>query len=157
MANEKNLISAEGLAKLEERLQYLKTVKRAEVADHIETARSFGDLSENAEYDEAKNEQAFMEGEIAEIEAQLRNAVVVEDDGGTDRIRLGLTVTVWDEDEDEEMVLTLVGSAEADAMHDRISIESPVGQALMGHKEGDHVSVEVPGGVIRLVVRAIQK
>ncbi len=124
------ILTYEGLKKLEEELEYLKTVKRAEVAEKIKQARAFGDLSENSEYDEAKNEQAFIEGRIATLEAMLKNAKVIdEEDIKLDQVSIGCTVKVYDESYNEEVEYTIVGSAEADPMNNKISDESPIGKA----------------------------
>lgn len=129
------ILTYEGLKKLEEELEYLKTVKRAEVAEKIKQARAFGDLSENSEYDEAKNEQAFIEGRIATLEAMLKNAKVIdEEDIKLDQVSIGCTVKVYDESYNEEVEYTIVGSAEADPMNNKISDESPIGKALLGKK-----------------------
>ncbi|KHO61928.1 transcription elongation factor GreA [Thermoanaerobacter sp. YS13] len=152
------ILTYEGLKKLEEELEYLKTVKRAEVAEKIKQARAFGDLSENSEYDEAKNEQAFIEGRIATIEAMLKNAKVIdEDDIKLDQVSIGCTVKVYDESYNEEVEYTIVGSAEADPMNNKISDESPIGKALLGKKVGDVVFVEVPAGIIKLKILEIRK
>ncbi|ADD03274.1 GreA/GreB family elongation factor [Thermoanaerobacter mathranii subsp. mathranii str. A3] len=152
------ILTYEGLKKLEEELEYLKTVKRAEVAEKIKQARAFGDLSENSEYDEAKNEQAFIEGRIATLEAMLKNAKVIdEEDIKLDQVSIGCTVKVYDESYNEEVEYTIVGSAEADPMNNKISDESPIGKALLGKKVGDVVSVEVPAGIINLKILEIRK
>lgn len=152
------ILTYDGLKKLEEELDYLKSVKRPEVAEKIKQARAFGDLSENSEYDEAKNEQAFIEGRIATIEAMLRNAQVIdEEDIAIDKVSVGCTVKVYDEDFKEETEYTIVGSTEADPMNNKISDESPIGKALLGKKVGDTVSVEVPAGIIKLKVLEIHK
>lgn len=152
------ILTYEGLKKLEEELEYLKTVKRQEVAERIKQARAFGDLSENSEYDEAKNEQAFVEGRIATLEAMLRNAKVIdEEDITVDRVSIGCTVKVYDEDLKEEMEYTIVGSAEADPANMKISDESPVGKALLGHHVGDIVDVEVPDGIVKMKVLEIKR
>ncbi|HHV73806.1 MULTISPECIES: transcription elongation factor GreA [Thermoanaerobacterium] len=152
------ILTYDGLKKLEEELDYLKSVKRPEVAEKIKQARAFGDLSENSEYDEAKNEQAFIEGRIATIEAMLRNAQVIdEEDIAIDKVSVGCTVKVYDEDFKEEAEYTIVGSTEADPMNNKISDESPIGKALLGKKVGDTVSVEVPAGIIKLKVLEIHK
>lgn len=152
------ILTYEGLKKLEEELEYLKTVRRAEVAEKIKQARAFGDLSENSEYDEAKNEQAFVEGRIATIEAMLKNAKVIDDeDIKLDQVNIGCTVKVYDESFNEETEYTIVGSAEADPMNNKISDESPIGKALIGKKAGDVVSVEVPAGIIKLKILEIHK
>ncbi|HHW58602.1 MAG TPA: transcription elongation factor GreA [Clostridia bacterium] len=152
------ILTYEGLKKLEEELEYLKTVKRAEVAEKIKQARAFGDLSENSEYDEAKNEQAFIEGRIATLEAMLKNAKVIdEEDIKLDQVSIGCTVRVYDESYNEEVEYTIVGSAEVDPMNNKISDESPIGKALLGKKIGDVVSVEVPAGIIKLKILEIHK
>ena len=129
----KTVVSAEGMKKLEEKLQYLTTVRRAEVAEQISIARGFGDLSENAEYDEAKNEQSKLEAEIVELEAAIRTAIVIDDDNiSTDSVNVGTAVRVrYVEDGDEEEY-TIVGAREIDPMNNRISNECPVGIALLG-------------------------
>lgn len=158
MAQKELILTYEGLKKLEDELEKLKTVRRREVAERIKTAREFGDLSENAEYDEAKNEQAFIEGRIAELEHKLKNAKVIdEDDIGTDVVSIGSIVKVRDEELDETFEYHIVGSAEADPMEDKISNESPVGAALLSRKVGDVVSIEVPDGSITMEVIAISK
>ena len=133
----KTVVSAEGMKKLEEKLQYLTTVRRAEVAEQISIARGFGDLSENAEYDEAKNEQSKLEAEIVELEAAIRTAIVIDDDNiSTDSVNVGTAVRVrYVEDGDEEEY-TIVGARESDPMNNRISNECPVGSALLGHRTG---------------------
>ena len=154
----KTVVSVEGMKKLEEKLQYLTTVRRAEVAEQISIARGFGDLSENAEYDEAKNEQSRLEAEIIELENDIRNAVVIDDsDVSTDAVNVGTIVKVFYVDDDEEEEYAIVGARESDPMNNRISNESPIGAALLGHKEGDEVDVEAPDGFIRLKVLEIRR
>ena len=138
------LLTKDGKKQLEERLDDLKNKKRKEVAERIKEAREFGDISENAEYDAAKEEQAKVEGEINEIEAKLRLATII-DDVDTSVVSVGCTVTLRD-DMDNEKVLTIVGTAEADPFKGRISNESPVGKGLMGHKTGARVEIAVPSG-----------
>ncbi len=147
-------LTREGYERLKERLEYLTTVKRREIAEQIREAKEMGDISENAGYDEAKNAQAFLEGEIAEIEWKLKHAVIIEetDDG---IVGLGSKVTVK-LDDDEEETYVIVGSAEADPFNGRISNESPVGSALMGHTVGDVVEVETPGGRMRMKILAVE-
>ena len=153
-----NHITAEGLKAIQERLEYLKTTGRAQIAEQIAVARSFGDLSENAEYDAARNDQAKLEGEILELEATVRNAIVVSDDEITnDKVNLGTTVTVVYEGDDEEEEYRIVGPSEADPMNNVISTDSPVGTALMGKKVGQSVSVLAPNGEIRLRIVAIAR
>ncbi len=152
------VITEEGLKKLENELDELKTVKRKEVAEKIKVALSFGDLSENSEYDEAKNEQAILEGRIAEIENQLKNVRVLdENDFNTEDIHVGSTVTVRMKGKKTDVTYQLVGSTEADPLNGRISDESPIGKALVGHKVGDQIEVETPGGLVTLTIRQIAK
>ena len=140
------------------KLQNLKVVKRKEVAQKIKEAREQGDLSENAEYDAAKDEQRDIELRIEELEKLLKNAeVVVEDEIDLDKINIGCKVKVYDVDEDEEMEFKIVGSTEANSLQNKISNESPVGQALMGKKAGDVVDVETQAGVIQYKVLEIQR
>ncbi len=159
MANAKQtILTDEGLKKLEEELEQLKTVTRKEVADKIKVALSFGDLSENSEYDEAKNEQALVESRIVQIEAMLKNVKILdEDELSNDMVSVGSKVKLFDKDFDEEVDYQIVGSTEADPMSGRISDESPVGQSLLGHKVGDVVEVETPGGVCLYEVLEITK
>ena len=152
------ILTSEGLEKLEKELEYLKTVKRQEVAAEIKVALGYGDLSENSEYDEAKNKQAQMEIRIVEIEAMLKNAKVIDEaEISTDTVSLGCTVTVYDVEFDEELHYNIVGSTEADPSNGKISDESPVGTALLGKKVGDIVEVPAPAGSIELKVVAINK
>ena len=148
MANTKQtILTDEVLKKLEEELEQLKTVTRKEVADKIKVALSFGDLSENSEYDEAKNEQALVESRIVQIEAMLKNVKILDEDELTnDIVSVGSKIKLFDKEFDEEVDYQIVGSTEADPMSGRISDESPVGQSLLGHKVGDVVEVETPGG-----------
>ena len=151
-------LTAEGLAQKEERLEYLKTVRRIEIAEQIKVARSFGDLSENAEYDAAKNEQARNEYEIMELEALLRNAVVIDDKHVDTRVvNIGTMVKVKNLETKLEFEYQIVGSAEADPMHMRISNESPVGHGLLGHKAGEIAEVSTPGGISRFEILSIGK
>jgi transcription elongation factor GreA len=152
------ILTYEGVRKLEEELEYLKTVKRKEVTQKIKTALSFGDLSENSEYDEAKNEQAFVEGRIANLENMLKSAKVIdEEDITTDTVNVGATVKVKDLEFDDEIEYTIVGSAEADPGQLKISNESPIGRNLLGKKVGDTVEVSVPDGVIKYNILEITK
>ena len=158
MADKKNILTYEGLKRYEAELQNLKVVKRKEVAQKIKEAREQGDLSENAEYDAAKDEQRDIELRIEELEKLLKNAeVVVEDEIDLDKINIGCKVKVYDVDEDEEMEFKIVGSTEANSLQNKISNESPVGQALMGKKAGDVVDVETQAGVIQYKVLEIQR
>ncbi|CDZ23263.1 transcription elongation factor GreA [[Clostridium] cellulosi] len=152
------VLTDEGLKKLEQELEMLKTEKRKEIADKIKVALSFGDLSENSEYDEAKNEQAMVEARIMQIESMLKNVKIIDDDEiTTDKVALGSKVKVLDVEFNEETVYTIVGSTEADPDANRISDESPVGKALLGHGVGETVSVETPGGIIELKILEIAK
>ena len=158
MQTKQTLVTSDGLKKLKEELEYLKTTRRKEIADTIKVALSFGDLSENSEYDEAKNEQGALEKRIAEIEAMLVNVKVIEEhDIKTDAVGIGSKVKVYDESFGEEAVYSIVGSTEADPMQNRISDESPVGRALLGAEEGDTVKAETPGGEIVLKILSISK
>jgi len=154
----KFVMTYEGVKKLEEELEFLKTVKRKEITEKIKVALGYGDLSENSEYDEAKNEQAFTEGKILQLENMLKNAVVVdESEIPTDKVAVGTIVKVKDYEFDEEVEYSLVGSAEADPMNYKISNESPVGAALLGKKVGELVEVLVPGGVNKFEVLGIRR
>ena len=154
----RNEITAEGHKALKDRLEYLKTTGRAQISELIATARSFGDLSENAEYDAAKDQQAKMEGEIVELEAAIRTAVVVSDEEITnEKVNVGTTVRVLDQDEDFEDEYRIVGPHEADPMNNAISIDSPVGAALIGKRKGDELTIEIPGGLSHLKVLSIER
>ncbi len=159
MQNSKQVtVSSEGLKKLQEELEYLKTTKRKEVAEAIKTARAFGDLSENSEYDEAKNEQAAVEQRIADIEAMLKNIKVInEHEVKTDAASVGTTVKVYDTTFDEEVSYTLVGSNETNPLEYKISEESPIGRALIGAVVGETVKAETPGGEIEMKILEISK
>ncbi len=151
-------LTPEGLKELENELDFLKTEKRTEIAEKIKIALSFGDLSENSEYDEAKNDQAKLEARIAEVEAMLKNAKVIEaHELDKDSIHIGTRFKVLDVEFDEELEYQMVGSAEADPMEGKISDESPVGQALLGKKAGDTVVAETPSGELRFQVIQILK
>ena len=158
MEEKKNLLTYAGLKKLEEELHDLKVVKRKEVAGKIKEAREQGDLSENAEYDAAKDEQRDIEARIEELEAILKNAeVVVEDEVDLNKINVGCAVKVYDITFDEEMEFKIVGSTEANSLEGKISNESPVGQALMGKQIGDVVTVETQAGVMEYKVLDISR
>ena len=158
MEAKKTLLTYTGLKKLEDELENLKVVKRKEVAGKIKEAREQGDLSENAEYDAAKDEQRDIEARIEELEKILKNAeVVVEDDVDLDTINIGCTVDVYDKEFEEEIVFQLVGSTEANRLEGKISNESPVGKALIGKKVGDVVAVETQAGVIEYEVLKINR
>ncbi len=154
----KNILTYEGLQKLEEELQNLKVVKRREIAQKIKEAREQGDLSENAEYDAAKDEQRDIEARIEEIEIILKNAeVVVEDEVDLDKISVGCKVRILDMEYDEELEYKIVGSTEANSLKGKISNESPLGIALLGSRVGDEVKVEAPVGELTYKVLEIQK
>ena len=154
----KNIMTYEGIKKLEEELEYLKTVRRKEITEKIKVALGYGDLSENSEYDEAKNDQAFNEGRIIQLENMLKNAVVVdESEIPTDKVSVGSIVKVMDYEFDEEVEYAIVGSAEADPMNFKISNESPVGSALLVKKDGDVVAVTVPSGVSKFEILEIRR
>ena len=156
MAEKPVYLTIEGKKKLEEELEHLTTVRRKEVADAIKSAKEEGDLSENSAYDESKLAQGFLEGRIQTIEAQLRNAAIIDNNGnGNDKVGIGNTVTVVEDGEEEE-TYQIVGSAEADPMEGKISNESPIGMALLGAKKGDTVTAEAPGGEIVFKVVAIE-
>lgn len=147
MADKPVYLTLAGKKKLEEELEYLTKVRRKEIAEDIRLAKEEGDLSENSAYDEAKLAQGFNEGRVQTIEGQLRNAVIIDGNGHSDKVAIGSTVTVT-EDGAEEETYQIVGSAEADPLDGRISNESPIGQALLGAKAGDKVRAETPGGEI---------
>jgi transcription elongation factor GreA len=154
----KVILTYEGVKKLEEELEFLKTVKRKEITEKIKVALGYGDLSENSEYDEAKNEQAFTEGRILQLENMLKNAVVVdESEISTDRVSIGSKVKIKDYEFDEEVEYVIVGSAEADPINYKISNESPVGAGLLGKKVGDVVEIIVPEGVNKFEVLGIRR
>ena len=158
MTEKKVVLTYDGLKNMEAELENLKTVRRKDVAEKIKEARGQGDLSENAEYDAAKEEQAEIEARIVQLEKMLRNAEVIdEEEGAKDTISLGTTVTVLDVEFDEEMEYTIVGSAEADPMNGRISNESPVGMALLGHKKDDIITIETPAGEVEFKVLRFTK
>ena len=160
MAKKEMIVSSEGLEKLKQELEELKTVRRQEIAEKIETARAFGDLSENSEYDEAKNEQAKLYGRIAEVENILTHAVVIDEaaeaaHAGT--VGLGCTVKVHDVELDEDAVYTIVGSQEANPRESRISDDSPFGRAMIGKHIGDVVEVEAPIGIVKFEILAVER
>ncbi len=158
MPPKETILTYEGLKKLEEELEYLKTEKRKEVAERIKVALGFGDLSENSEYDEAKNEQAQVEMRIIDLENKLRNVKIIdEDEIDTKTVQIGNTVQVYDEEFDEKVEYTIVGSTEVDLAENKISNESPIGTALLGKKKNDVVEVETPGGKISLKILKIKK
>ena len=151
-------ITDDGLKKLQEELQTLKTEGRADIAEKIKVARGYGDLSENSEYDEAKNEQAKIEARIVELEAMLKNVEIIEDvKGKAKTVVIGVTVKVLDMEYGDESEYRVVGSTEADPRSGKISDESPVGRALLGKKLGDEVIVEAPGGEFKIKILEISK
>lgn len=154
MSREKTFPMTEaGKQKLEEELEYLKTVKRKEVVERIKIARSYGDLSENSEYDSAKEDQAFVEGKISSIESMIRNAVIInESELQEGEIGLGKTVIFKELPDGFEEEYTIVGSAEADPLEGLISNDSPIAKALIGHKKGDEVKINTPGGIMNVVI-----
>lgn len=152
------VLTAEGLENLRAELETLKNETRQEIADKLEVARSYGDLSENSEYDEAKNEQAKVEARITELEAMLKDVKVIdEDEIATGRVSIGSRVTVLDVEYNEKETYSIVGSAEADPMNGKISDEAPVGKALLGHKIGDTVIAETPSGELKFEIIEITR
>ena len=152
-------LSPERLKELQDELTYLKTVREKEVAEQIKEARSFGDLSENSEYDEAKTEQGKLYTRIAEVENILANYVIIEDEGddGSNSVRLGSIVTVLDKEFDEEVTYKIVGSQEADPMNGAISEDSPFGKALLGKNTGDDVTVDAPAGPVEYKILKVER
>ncbi|MCH5200679.1 MAG: transcription elongation factor GreA [Oscillospiraceae bacterium] len=158
MAAKQTVLTSEGLQKLKDELEELKSVKRREIADKIKVALSFGDLSENSEYDEAKNEQGIIEARIAEIEATLQNVKVLDSsDLSTEHISIGNKVVLKDLETNEEMELHIVGSKEVDMKSGKISDESPVGKACLGRTKGEVIDVEAPVGVLKFKILDIGK
>lgn len=158
MAGKEVILTYEGLKKLEEELELLRGPKRMEIKERIKVALSFGDISENSEYDEAKNEQAYVEGRIAQLETMLKNARVIdEEDVSTEKVTVGSKVRLLDMEFNEEIVYAIVGSTEANPARFKISNESPVGSALMQKKKGSVVEVSVPDGVLKFKILKIEK
>ena len=155
MAEKQIFMTQKGYDEAVEKLKYLQTVKRQEIVDRISEARSHGDLSENAEYDAARNEQAANEGEILELDYKIKNAIILPENNDTSFVHVGSKVRVYDEDMEEEEVYEITGSTEANAMENKISNESPVGAALLRHKVGDSVTVNAPEGGYTLIIREI--
>ena len=155
MAEQQFIMTQKGYDEAVAKLKYLQTEKRQEIVDRISEARSHGDLSENAEYDAARNEQAANEGEILDLEYKIKNAVIVEENLDTTFVHIGSIVTVYDEDLDEDEVYEITGSTEANAMENKISNESPVGAALLKHKVGDVVVVKAPDLEYKLTIKNI--
>lgn len=156
MAEREVLLSLDGLRQLEQELIHLRTVKRLEVAERIKQAREYGDISENSEYEDAKNEQAFIEGRILTIEKMLRNARVIDEPAGLSVVAIGSTVVLKDLEYGDEVQYAIVGTMEANPAENRISNESPVGRAIMGQKVGTVVDVDAPVGTIRFEILAIK-
>ena len=158
MVDREIILTPEGFQRLKEEIEYLSSVKRDEVAERIRAARDFGDISENSEYDDAKNEQAMLEARIYSLEERLRSAIIIDSDSvTTDKVGVGTKVTVQDMKVGDIVQYSIVGSSEADPAARKLSNESPVGRAIMGHKPGDKVTVIVPQGSKRLKVLAIEK
>ncbi|MCR4400239.1 MAG: transcription elongation factor GreA [Syntrophomonadaceae bacterium] len=158
MSEKEIILTKQGLAKLEEELELLKTVRRKEVAERIKQAIEFGDISENSEYEDAKNEQAFIEGRIMALEKTLRNSRLIEDgEIQTDVVSLGSRVLLLDADSGKEVAFTIVASAESNPMEFKISDESPVGKAIKGKPINSQVEVTVPRGRITYVIKSIEK
>lgn len=150
-------MTASGKEKLQEELEFLKTVKRKEVVERIKIARSYGDLSENSEYDSAKEDQAFVEGKISTLESMIRNAVIItEDELNTDEVQLGKTVTFKELPDGDEETYTIVGSAEANPMEGLISNDSPIAKALIGRSKDEEVEIVTPGGKMSVVILEIK-
>lgn len=146
------VLSPEGYRKLDEELEFLRSVRRRDVAERIKQARTFGDITENSEYEDAKNEQAFIEGRILTLEKILRNASILRDNGRPDSVSMGTSVLLADLEQGGEFQFTIVSSAEADPSINRISDASPVGKALLGKRPGDEVAVRIPAGMARYKV-----
>jgi transcription elongation factor GreA len=158
MSDKEVILTLEGLKKLEEELEQLKTVRRKEVAARIKQAIEFGDISENSEYEDAKNEQAFIEGTILALEKKLRNARVIDaNDVNVETVSIGSTVELEDIDTKEHFEYTIVGSVEADPVRNKISNESPVGKAILGNRIGSTVEINVPVGVLKYKVLGIRR
>ena len=155
MAEQQFIMTQKGYDEAVERLKYLQTVKRQEIVERIAEARSHGDLSENAEYDAARNEQAANEGEIVDLDYKIKNAVILEANSDTSYVHIGSKVTVYDEEMDEEETYEITGTTESNPMENKISNESPVGKALMKHKEGEIVKVMSPDGEYKLLIKKI--
>jgi transcription elongation factor GreA len=150
MATRETVLTSEGLRELKAKIEHLRTSRRREVAERIKEAREFGDIAENSEYDDAKNEQAMLEKQISDLEEQLRNARVIDARSvDTDVVSVGATVHVKDQKTEKSTKFRIVGSAEADPSDSKLSNESPVGKALLGHKRGETVTVPVPRGPAR--------
>jgi len=154
----KILISKHGYEEMIKKLEYLKNIKRQEISEKIKQAIAFGDLAENAEYDAAKQEQAYVESEIADLEAQLARAEIIEEDSiETDKVNIGCKIKVRDMDTKEEMMFYIKSPLEADPINYKISWSSPVGQGLMGHRKNDVVEIRIPKGVVRYKILKIER
>ena len=152
------LLTQSAVDELKEELKYLRTTRRNEVAEKIKEAKSFGDLSENSEYDEAKSEQGKLEAQITELEYTLQHVKIIDESVlSSDTVHIGSFVTVYDHEYDEEVKYQIVGFTQADPISNKISDESPIGKALLGHNAGDVVDVETPGGMIKLEIKEISK
>ena len=156
MADKRVMLTEDGYNKLVEKLNYLKSVRRIEVSERLKAAIALGDLSENSEYDDAKNEQAFLEGEILDLEAKIRNSDIIKGDEGGDVVTMGSTVVIKDLEFDEEETYMIVGSTEADPDAAKISNESPVGAALLGKKVGSKAEVHAPAGILEYEIVEIK-
>ena len=156
MVEKETILTVDGLKKIETKLEHLKSIRRREVAERIKQAIEFGDISENSEYEDAKNEQAFLEGEIIDLETKIRNSDIIQSNSGSNVVQMGQTVVIKDLEFDEEMTYSIVGSAEADPTEFRISNESPVGAAIIGQKVGSTVEVHVPAGVLQYKIMEIK-
>ena len=158
MEEKEVILTQEGFDKIEKELEYLRTEKRAEIAERIKVALGFGDLSENSEYDEAKNAKAENETKIAELENKVRYAKIIDEkEIDTKTVQIGNTVTLYDLEFEEEVEYTIVGSTEVDLTQNKISNESPIGKALLGAKKGAIVEVEAPAGIIKYEIKSIKK
>ena len=158
MEEEKVLVSEEGLQKLKDELHHLRGPKRKEISQRIKEARELGDISENSEYEDAKNEQAFIEGRIRELEEKLKHAEVIDEDNiDTTEVNVGTTVTLHDEEFDEKVEYKIVGQTESDPDEGKISNKSPIGKGLLGHSVGETVTIEVPAGEVEYKILGIRK
>jgi transcription elongation factor GreA len=158
MSDKEVILTQEGLKRLEDELEQLKSVKRREIAERIKVAIGYGDISENAEYEDAKNEQAFIEGRVITLEKMLRNARIINnDDINTDVVGVGVTVVVKDLEYGDTLNYLIVGTAESDPLNNKISNESPVGKAIIGKQKGAIVDVNVPAGIVKYEIIDIRK
>lgn len=156
MQDDVTYVTAEGLEELQRELANLKEVKRPELAQRLKEAVAMGDLKENADYHDTREQMALLDGRINHVEAILRNAVIIENDGPSDVVRIGSKVTMREDGEEEDEIYTIVGAAEANPREGRISQKSPIGSALLGHKKGDKVRVETPNGYVVFKIRKIE-